>query len=158
MRPFIQGSYVHHKELKAAQGIKITAQGLESAVAGTQLYVVGPDDDVDDVMDEAMQDMNSILSRVDKSGEGVCVQVSARRKLMARSLQTIPTLTLPRPVSRRVISQPGARSRIFAVKIGFSVGEGCGQNVRANLCSRSGTCTWFHRFIFRQTRSSVLIT
>jgi translation initiation factor 5B len=72
-----QGSYVHHKELRAAQGIKITAQGLESAVAGTQLYVVGPDDDPDDIMEEAMQDMNSILSRVDKSGEGVCVQVSA---------------------------------------------------------------------------------
>lgn len=39
--------------------------------------MVGPDDDPDDIMEEAMQDMNSILSRVDKSGEGVCVQVRA---------------------------------------------------------------------------------
>ncbi len=30
----VKGSYLHHKEIKAAQGIKIAANGLESAVAG----------------------------------------------------------------------------------------------------------------------------
>lgn len=33
----MKGSYLHHKEVKAAQGIKIAANGLESAVAGTQV-------------------------------------------------------------------------------------------------------------------------
>jgi translation initiation factor 5B len=33
----VKGSYLHHKEVKAAQGIKIAANGLESAVAGTQV-------------------------------------------------------------------------------------------------------------------------
>eukprot|EP00850_Spirogloea_muscicola_P000071 SM000001S04473 [mRNA] locus=s1:387750:395011:+ [translate_table: standard] len=79
----IKGSYLHHKELKAAQGIKLTAQGLEHAIAGTQLYVVGPDDDVEDIKEEAMQDIGTVLSQVDKSGEGVCVQASTLGSLEA---------------------------------------------------------------------------
>ncbi|KAF3789190.1 Eukaryotic translation initiation factor 5B [Nymphaea thermarum] len=50
----VKGTYQHHKELKAAQGIKITAQGLEHAIAGTQLYVVGPDDDLEEIKEEAI--------------------------------------------------------------------------------------------------------
>ncbi|KAJ7571661.1 hypothetical protein O6H91_01G170900 [Diphasiastrum complanatum] len=79
----VKGTYLHHKELKAAQGIKITAQGLEHAIAGTQLYVVGPDDELEDIKEEAMQDMKSVMSRVDKSGEGVCVQASTLGSLEA---------------------------------------------------------------------------
>ncbi|CAI7893108.1 unnamed protein product [Closterium sp. NIES-53] len=79
----VKGSYMHHKELRAAQGIKITAQGLEHAVAGTQLYVVGPDDDVDELREEAMADVKGVLSRVDKSGEGVSVQASTLGSLEA---------------------------------------------------------------------------
>lgn len=79
----IKGSYQHHKELKAAQGIKITGQGLEHAIAGTQLHVVGPEDDLEDLKDEAMQDMKNVMSRIDKSGEGVCVQASTLGSLEA---------------------------------------------------------------------------
>ncbi|WCJ43373.1 eukaryotic translation initiation factor 2 (eIF-2) family protein [Euphorbia peplus] len=79
----VKGAYLHPKEIKAAQGIKITAQGLEHAVAGTSLYVVGPDDDVDDVMELAMEDMRSVMSRIDKSGEGVYVQASTLGSLEA---------------------------------------------------------------------------
>ncbi|OVA15644.1 Elongation factor [Macleaya cordata] len=79
----IKGSYLHHKELKAAQGIKITAQGLEHAIAGTGLYVVGPEDDVEDVKETTMQDMRTVMSRIDKSGEGVCVQASTLGSLEA---------------------------------------------------------------------------
>ncbi|GJP72381.1 hypothetical protein CLOP_g3120, partial [Closterium sp. NIES-67] len=79
----VKGSYQHHKELRAAQGIKITAQGLEHAVAGTQLYVVGAEDDVDELREEAMADVKGVLSRVDKSGEGVSVQASTLGSLEA---------------------------------------------------------------------------
>ncbi|KAG4919182.1 hypothetical protein JHK84_056493 [Glycine max] len=56
----VKGTYLHHKEIKAAMGIKITAQGLEHAIAGTGLYVVKPDDDLEDVKESAMEDMRSI--------------------------------------------------------------------------------------------------
>ncbi|XP_068651487.1 LOW QUALITY PROTEIN: uncharacterized protein [Aristolochia californica] len=77
------GTYQHHKEFKAAQGVKISAQGLEHAIAGTGLYVVGPGDDVEDIKDTAMQDMKSVMSRIDRSGEGVCVQASTLGSLEA---------------------------------------------------------------------------
>ena len=64
----VKGSYVHHKEIRAAQGVKLAGPGLESAVAGTQLLVVGPEDDVSLLKEEVMQDMESIFDSVDRSG------------------------------------------------------------------------------------------
>lgn len=53
---------------QAAQGIKIAAQNLETAVAGTQLYVLGSEDDVEALKEEVMEDMQDIFSSVDRSG------------------------------------------------------------------------------------------
>ncbi|KAL9666751.1 hypothetical protein QQ045_001090 [Rhodiola kirilowii] len=94
----VKGTYLHYKEIKAAQGIKITAQGLEHAVAGTGLYVVGPGDDVEDVKEEAMEDMKSVMSRIDKTGEGVCVQASTLGSLEAL-LEFLKTPAVNIPVS-----------------------------------------------------------
>nr|GMC54046.1 eukaryotic translation initiation factor 5B-like [Ipomoea batatas] len=94
----VKGTYLHHKEIKAAQGIKITAQGLEHAIAGTSLYVVGPDDDVDDIKESAMEDMRSVMSRIDKSGEGVYVQASTLGSLEAL-LEFLKTPEVSIPVS-----------------------------------------------------------
>ena len=47
-----QSAYVHHKEVKAALGVKITAPDLEKAIAGSRLLVVGPDDDEDELKEE----------------------------------------------------------------------------------------------------------
>ena len=70
----MKGQYHHHKEIKAAQGIKIAAQNLESAVAGTQMLVVGKGDDVEDLKEEVMEDMQDIFSSVDRSGAYPCAQ------------------------------------------------------------------------------------
>lgn len=64
----MRGSYLHHKQIKAAQGVKIAAQNLESAVAGTQMLVAGPNDDIQALKDEVMEDMADIFSSVDRSG------------------------------------------------------------------------------------------
>ena len=79
----VKGSYLHHKEIKAAQGVKIVAQGLETAVAGTQLLVLDPEDELEDLKDEVVQDMKGVLGDVDKSGEGVYVQASTLGSLEA---------------------------------------------------------------------------
>ncbi|KAI0260503.1 hypothetical protein BC834DRAFT_900115 [Gloeopeniophorella convolvens] len=79
----IKSSYVHHKEVKAALGVKIVAPELEKAIAGSRLLVVGPDDDEDDLRDEVMSDLTSLLNSIDKSGRGVCVQASTLGSLEA---------------------------------------------------------------------------
>ncbi|KAJ1264371.1 hypothetical protein BS78_09G258100 [Paspalum vaginatum] len=79
----VKGTYLHHKEIRAAQGVKISAQGLEHAIAGTALYVLGPDDDLDKLKDAVMEEMSRVRSRIDKSGEGVYVQASTLGSLEA---------------------------------------------------------------------------
>jgi len=64
----VRGSYLHHKEIRAAQGVKLAAQNLESAVAGTQMLVVRPDDDLEALKAEVMEDMQDIFASVDRSG------------------------------------------------------------------------------------------
>ncbi len=80
---FLQSAYVHHKEVKAALGVKIVAPDLEKAIAGSRLLVCGPDDDEEDLMDEVMSDLTSLLNSIDKSGRGVCVQASTLGSLEA---------------------------------------------------------------------------
>ena len=96
----VKGSYQHHKEVEGAQGVKICAHGLESAVAGTALLVArtadsahhaspsqappeGGFDDVEALKLEAMEDMHDIFASVDRSGEGVCAQASTLGSLEA---------------------------------------------------------------------------
>ena len=69
--------------MKAALGIKITAPDLEKAIAGSRLLVCGPDDDEDELRDEVMSDLTSLLNNIDKSGRGVCVQASTLGSLEA---------------------------------------------------------------------------
>ena len=79
----LKSAYVHNKEVKAALGVKISAPGLEGAIAGSRLMVVGPDDDEEDIEDEVESDLANLLSRVEKSGRGVSVQASTLGSLEA---------------------------------------------------------------------------
>jgi translation initiation factor 5B len=80
---YSQSAYVHNKEVKAALGVKIAAPDLEKAIAGSRLLVCGPDDNEDDLRDEVMSDLTSLLESIDKSGKGVCVQSSTLGSLEA---------------------------------------------------------------------------
>jgi len=65
-------------------GVKIVAPNLEHAVAGTQLLVFDDKkDDLEELKDEVQQDLATILSQVDRSGEGVYVQSSTLGSLEA---------------------------------------------------------------------------
>ncbi|ETL41164.1 translation initiation factor aIF-2 [Phytophthora nicotianae CJ01A1] len=94
----VKGEYLHHQKMKAAMGVKICAQGLEKAVAGTQIHVVGPDDDVDELKDSVMSDLTGILDSVKATRRGVMVQASTLGALEAL-LEFLRTCDPPIPVS-----------------------------------------------------------
>ncbi|CAI2183895.1 13279_t:CDS:10 [Funneliformis geosporum] len=125
----IKSAYVHNKSVKAALGVKISAQDLEKAIAGSRLMVVGPDDDEDDLKDEIMSDLKSLLSSIDKSGKGVCVQASTLGSLEAL-LEFLKTSKIPvsginiGPVHKRDIMRCATmleKAKEFAVILCFDV-------------------------------------
>ncbi|CAM0949803.1 unnamed protein product [Alopecurus aequalis] len=71
-----KGVYKHHKELRAAQGVKIVAPGLQHAMAGTSLIVVKPGDDLRQSEAAAMQEMNIGINTMDANENGTAAEVS----------------------------------------------------------------------------------
>ncbi|KAJ3392874.1 hypothetical protein HDU84_003358 [Entophlyctis sp. JEL0112] len=79
----IKSAYVHHKMVKASLGVKISATGLEKAIAGSRLMVMKEDDDVEDFEEEIMSDFAAISEKFITPGRGVCVQASTLGSLEA---------------------------------------------------------------------------
>lgn len=48
----MKSEYVHHKAISGAIGVKLCATGIEKAVAGTPIMVIGPEDDEEDIKEE----------------------------------------------------------------------------------------------------------
>jgi translation initiation factor 5B len=125
----LKSAYVHNKEVKAALGVKISAPGLEGAIAGSRLLVVGPDDDEEDLEDEVEADLASLFNRVSKSGRGVSVQASTLGSLEAL-LDFLKQCKIPvanvgiGPVYKRDVMQCGTmleKSPDYAVMLCFDV-------------------------------------
>ncbi|KAI0165681.1 hypothetical protein GGR57DRAFT_131769 [Xylariaceae sp. FL1272] len=125
----VKSQYVHNKEVKAAMGVKISAPGLEGAIAGSRLLVVGPNDDEDDLIDEVEADLNKLFSRVSTTGRGVSVQASTLGSLEAL-LDFLKDSKIPvanvgiGPVFKRDVMQCGTmleKSPDFAVMLCFDV-------------------------------------
>nr|CAB3462146.1 unnamed protein product [Digitaria exilis] len=113
-----KGVYKHHAELKAAQGVKIAAQGLQHAIAGTAVTMVMPGDEVKRAEAAAVQEIskaNSMvnederaesddetaiqeISRIKTCKEGVYVQASSLGILEA-IIEYLKTHSLEIPVS-----------------------------------------------------------
>jgi translation initiation factor aIF-2/yIF-2 len=79
----VKGEYVHHAKIDVSMGVKISAPGLEEAVAGCELKVVGPDDDLDDLKEEVQDSFDSILDSFQKETAGVYVKTSTLGSLEA---------------------------------------------------------------------------
>mmetsp|Transcript_40726 Transcript_40726/g.47357 ORF Transcript_40726/g.47357 Transcript_40726/m.47357 type:complete len:808 (+) Transcript_40726:119-2542(+) len=79
----VRGDYIHHKEIRAAMGIKIAANDLEYAIPGTPLLLVRDGDDKEAIARDVMKDATNLLQDVDKSGVGVTVQSSTLGSLEA---------------------------------------------------------------------------
>ncbi|KAF1811775.1 hypothetical protein P152DRAFT_459236 [Eremomyces bilateralis CBS 781.70] len=125
----VKSQYVHNKEIKAAMGIKISADGLDSAIAGSRLLVVGEDDDEEDLEEEVMSDLENLLSRISKTGKGVSVQASTLGSLEALleflRVSKIPVANISiGPVYKRDVMQAGVmleRAPEYAVMLCFDV-------------------------------------
>jgi len=94
----VKGSFVHHKEMKGAMGVKICAHGLEKALAGTQMLVKHADDDVEDLKHEVQKDYDSVMKAFDMKPIGVWVQASTIGSLEAL-LEYLRSHEPPVPVS-----------------------------------------------------------
>lgn len=125
----LKSEYVHNKEVKAALGVKIAANDLEGAIAGSRLMVVGPDDDEEEMEDEIMADLTNLLSKVSKDQRGVSVQASTLGSLEAL-LEFLKQMKIPvanisiGPVYKRDVMMAGTmleKAKEFAVMLCFDV-------------------------------------
>ena len=125
----VKSQYVHNSMVKASLGVKIAANDLENAIAGSRLMVVGPDDDEEDLEEEVMSDIENLLSRISKTGRGVSVQASTLGSLEALleflKVSKIPVANISiGPVYKRDVMQAGImleKSKEYAVMLCFDV-------------------------------------
>jgi len=64
-------------------GIKISAPGLDKAVAGSRLLVCGADDNEEVLKEDVMVDLENLLKAITTEDKGVCVQSSTLGSLEA---------------------------------------------------------------------------
>ncbi|KAL9026564.1 MAG: hypothetical protein Q9196_004786 [Gyalolechia fulgens] len=125
----IKSQYIHNQEVKASLGVKIAANDLEHAIAGSRLLVVGPGDDEEDLEEEVMSDIENLLGKVSKTGRGVSVQASTLGSLEALleflKVSKIPVANISiGPVYKRDVMQAGImleKAKEYAVMLCFDV-------------------------------------
>ncbi|CAK4033868.1 Eukaryotic translation initiation factor 5B [Lecanosticta acicola] len=128
----VKSQYVHNKTVKAALGVKIAANGLDNAIAGSRVLLVKDPDDEDEIEDleeEVMGDIEALMSKVTKTGRGVYVQASTLGSLEAL-LEFLRTSKIPvgniglGPVHKRDVTQAGTmleKAKEYAVMLCFDV-------------------------------------
>ena len=125
----LKSQYVHNQECKASLGVKIAANDLENAIAGSRLLVVKDPDEEDDLEEEVMSDIENLLSRVSKTGRGVSVQASTLGSLEALleflKVSKIPVANISiGPVYKRDVMSAGImleKASEYAVMLCFDV-------------------------------------
>ena len=125
----LKSAYVHNKEATASLGVKIAANDLEGAIAGSRLLLVGPEDDEEDLEDEVMGDLAQLLNKVSKDSRGVSVQASTLGSLEALleflKVSKIPVANISiGPVYKRDVMMAGTmleKAKQYAVMLCFDV-------------------------------------
>lgn len=79
----VKGEYQHHKSLYASMGAKISAHGLEEAMAGSPLFISTDPDDIPDLCEAVQRDVAKVFTYINKKGKGVQVQASTVGSLEA---------------------------------------------------------------------------
>lgn len=79
----VKNAYIEHKEVKAAQGVKIAAKDLEKAIAGLNIYVAHKPEEIERLKDMVAKELKSALSTIKLQDRGVYVQASTLGSLEA---------------------------------------------------------------------------
>jgi len=79
----VKNSFTEHKEIQAAQGVKIAGKDLEKTIAGLSMRVAINNDEVDILKGEAERDLSSALNAIKLKPLGVFVQASTLGSLEA---------------------------------------------------------------------------
>ena len=82
----VKGDYLHHKFIKGSMGVKICANGLEEAVAGTNIVCIPPNTleaDIANMKREIMTDYTDVMKGFNCQPEGVYVMSSTLGSLEA---------------------------------------------------------------------------
>lgn len=70
----VKNEYQSHQKIRGAMGIKISAPGLEHAIAGSELLKANNDEELRAAKAEIEDNLFDILDKyVDKNADGVCV-------------------------------------------------------------------------------------
>lgn len=128
----VKSQYVHNKMVKAALGVKIAANGLDSAIAGSRLLVAKNKDDEDEIEEleeDVMGDLENLMSKISPTKRGVTVQASTLGSLEAL-LEFLRTSKIPvsnisiGPVHKRDVwtaSTMLEKAKEYAVMLCFDV-------------------------------------
>lgn len=90
----VKNTYIEHKEIKGAQGVKIAAKDLEKAIAGLNILVAYQPDEVDILKEEIQHRLDSVLNAIKVKDRGVFVQASTLGSLEAL-LEFLKTSKIP---------------------------------------------------------------
>ena len=90
----VKNTYIEHKEIRAAQGVKIAAKELDKAIAGLNLLVANQPDEVQICKDEISARLSSALNSIKVKDRGVFVQASTLGSLEAL-LEFLRTSKIP---------------------------------------------------------------
>lgn len=125
----VKAQYQHHKEIMAAQGVKIMAKDLEKALAGLPLYVPKDQDEIEYYKEEVANALKEVLSGIKLQERGVFVQASTLGSLEAL-LEFLRTSKIPYaginigPIHKKDIMKASVmleHDNQYAVILGFDV-------------------------------------